>query len=79
MLPNDVKARKDDQKLNQETLDLFLTERQPTEHSKPYPDQAFKMAAIEWIITTDQVCWVVSYIQLFKSTSLLPSLATLIT
>jgi hypothetical protein len=62
MLSNDVKAHKDDQKLNQETLDLFLTEWQPTEHSKPYSNQAFKMAAIEWIIATDQVCWVVSYI-----------------
>jgi hypothetical protein len=74
MLPNDVKAHKDDKKLNQEILDPYLTEQQPTEHSKPYSDQAFKMAAIEWIITIDQVCWVLSYIQLFKSTLLLPSL-----
>jgi hypothetical protein len=54
MLPNDVKARKDNKKLNQETLDPYLTEWQPTEHSKPYSNQAFKMAAIEWIIAIDQ-------------------------
>jgi hypothetical protein len=53
MLPNDVKACKDNKKLNQETLDPYLTERQPTEHSQPYSDQAFKIAAIEWIIATD--------------------------
>jgi hypothetical protein len=47
MLPNDVKACKDDKKLNQEILDLYLTEQQPTEHSKPYSNQAFKMVAIK--------------------------------
>ena len=40
----------------QGTLDGHLRELPPTARVIPYSDKAFREAAVEWLIATDQVC-----------------------
>ena len=59
MLPQDAKRRKakaKDEAEAQATLDSHLRERPHKEHTVPYTDPVFRQAAIEWLVSTDQVC-----------------------
>lgn len=58
MLPKATKAAKE--KVKQTLLDGHLQEIPKKEWATPYSDAAFHEAAIEWLITTDQV-WVSSW------------------
>jgi hypothetical protein len=53
-----VKAQKDAKRAaeQQSTLDPHLEERPVKEHVIPYSDNLFREAAIEWLVSTDQVC-----------------------
>jgi hypothetical protein len=53
MLPKAAKAAR--QKANQTFLDGHLKEVPKSERVTPYSDAAFREAAIEWLIATDQV------------------------
>jgi hypothetical protein len=60
MLPEDTKARKADieAKLKQSQVNNHFPIAVPVprgERPKPYTDTNFEEAAIEWLITTDQV------------------------
>jgi hypothetical protein len=55
MLPGDVKARKVKAERAQQTINSHLIERKLAERVLPYSDKLFKKAAIEWLVTTDQV------------------------
>jgi hypothetical protein len=56
MMPGDVKARKAAAaKTKQTTLDPHLREIPPMERILPYTDELFTQAAIEWLVSTDQV------------------------
>ncbi|KAF9226058.1 hypothetical protein BS17DRAFT_697772, partial [Gyrodon lividus] len=57
-LPDDVKARKTAataKNMRQGTLDDHVWEIGPGEHILPYTDKLFCEAAVEWLITTNQV------------------------
>jgi hypothetical protein len=54
-LPGDVKKRKAAAELVTRTLDRDLKEKTITERVVPYSDKAFRRAAIEWLVATDQV------------------------
>ena len=58
MLPKDAEKRHKDSALanNQSRLDLHLREKQQKEAVIPYSDERFRNAAIEWLVSTDQVC-----------------------
>lgn len=58
MLPKATKAAKE--KVKQTLLNGHLQEIPKKEQATPYSDAAFHEAAIEWLITTDQV-WVSSW------------------
>ena len=53
MLPKAAKAARE--KVNQTSLDGHLKEIPKSERVTPYSDAAFREAAIEWLIATDQV------------------------
>lgn len=53
MLPGDVKARKEN--AAQQSINAHLTERKLAERVVSYTDRLFKQAAIEWLVSTDQV------------------------
>lgn len=56
MLPKDAeKRRKDIQAKNQLRLDPHLREKPQKERTIPYTDELFRDAAIEWLVSTDQV------------------------
>ena len=54
-LPGDVKKRKVAAEEVTRTLDHDLREKKLTERILPYTDKAFRQAAIEWLVATDQV------------------------
>jgi hypothetical protein len=54
-LPGDIKKRKAAVDAATRTLDRDLKERKLSECVVPYTDKAFRVAAIEWLISTDQV------------------------
>jgi hypothetical protein len=61
MLPEDTKARKADivAKLQQSQVNDHFPNAVPIpreERPKPYTDESFEEAAIQWLIKTDQVC-----------------------
>jgi hypothetical protein len=56
MLPKDAEKRRNDaasEKESQSRLDPHLREK---ERVIPYNDDMFRDAAIEWLVSTDQVC-----------------------
>jgi hypothetical protein len=56
MLPKDAeKRRKDALADNQSRLDPHLREKPQKEAIIPYSDERFRDAAIEWLVSTDQV------------------------
>ena len=65
MLPKAIAKRRSDMikksSLNQSVLDGHLRERPTTEWVMPYSDQLFREVATEWLILTDQVCWLHYY------------------
>jgi hypothetical protein len=56
MLPGDIAARKKTNEQARHTIDTHLVERKQADHVLPYTDQTFKKAAIEWLVSTNQVC-----------------------
>jgi hypothetical protein len=56
MLPGDIAAHKKANNQPQHTIDSHLVERKLADHVLPYMDQTFKKVAIEWLISTNQVC-----------------------
>ena len=60
MLPKDAKKRRKDVLANdQSRLDLHLQEKPQREVIILYSDECFRDAAIEWLVSTDQVCNIV--------------------
>jgi len=56
MLPKDSKSRRQaTMKDTQQRLDPHLEEKRPVERVIPYTDDLFRNAAIEWLVSTDQV------------------------
>jgi hypothetical protein len=55
MLLVDVKARKEKAEHAQQTINAHLTERKLAKRVVPYSDKQFKKAAIQWLVSTDQV------------------------
>ena len=56
MLPKDAeKCRKDALANDQSRLDPHLREKPQREVIIPYSDERFRDAAIEWLVSTDQV------------------------
>ena len=56
MLPRDTEARRKDKETKtrvQTSLEPHMTERETV---VKYSDNAFREAAIEWLVETDQVC-----------------------
>ncbi|KAI0245258.1 hypothetical protein BJV78DRAFT_1080729, partial [Lactifluus subvellereus] len=53
-LPGDVKKRKAAAEAATRTLDRDLKEMKTSERVIPYTDNAFREAAIEWLISSDQ-------------------------
>ena len=57
MLPKDAEScRKVADANNQPRLDPHLWEKPQKEKIIPYTDEFFRDAAIEWLVSTDQVC-----------------------
>ena len=57
MLPKDAKARKEKAKADSQTnLDPHLKEVPVKKRVVPYSDKLFRQTAIEWLVSTDQVC-----------------------
>ena len=57
MLPKDAEKRcKDVRTTNQSLLDPHLWEKPRKEKMSPYTDEVFCDAAIEWLVSTGQVC-----------------------
>jgi hypothetical protein len=61
MLPGDTKRRKAIKADTdaQQTLDPHLRELPVKERVHPYTDLVFRQAAIEWLVSTDQVCFII--------------------
>jgi hypothetical protein len=60
MLPSDVKDHKTATaitNIEQQSLNDHLREIKPTERVVPYSDKLFREAAIEWLASTNQVCF----------------------
>lgn len=56
MLPKDAEKRCQDAKAdNQSRLDSHLTEKPQKERVIPYTDEFFHEAAVEWLVSTDQL------------------------
>jgi len=63
MLPKDTKRRKLEAAASansQSRLDVHLREQKLEERIIPYSDSLFQEAAIEWLIETDQVHYLLS-------------------
>ena len=61
MLPKDSKVRREQaqvlaQMQTQMQLDPHLREKPVQEKVMPYSDKLFRKTAIEWLVSTDQVC-----------------------
>jgi hypothetical protein len=57
MLPKDAKKRRNDAAADKQSrLDPHLREKPQKERVIPYNDDLFRDAAIEWLVSTDQVC-----------------------
>jgi hypothetical protein len=56
MLAGDIAARKKQNEQAQHTINTYLMERKLTDRVLPYSDKAFMTAAIQWLVSTDQVC-----------------------
>ena len=54
-LPGDIKKHKDAAELVTRTLDRDLKEKKLGEQVVKYTDKAFRQAALEWLVATDQV------------------------
>ena len=54
-LPGDVKKRKKNAEEATRTLDRDLREKKTSERVTPYSVKAFRRAAVEWLVATDQV------------------------
>jgi hypothetical protein len=66
MLPEDTKARKADivAKLQQSQVNNHFPNVVPVprdERPKPYTDEVFEEAAIQWLVKTDQVCLLITF------------------
>ena len=57
MLKSDIQLRKKKEEDKQRTLDKDLVEQKVKERIIPYSDPRFRRIAIEWLIATDQVCF----------------------
>jgi hypothetical protein len=57
MLAGDIAARKKQNEQAQHTINTYLMERKLTDRVLPYSDKAFMTAAIQWLVSTDQVCF----------------------
>jgi hypothetical protein len=55
MLPSDVKDRKAKAMCTQQAINSHFTEHKFAECVVPYSNKLFKIAAVEWLIATDQV------------------------
>jgi hypothetical protein len=56
MLPKDAEQHhKNTHAENQQRLDPHLREKPPQEVTIPYTDELFRDAAVEWLVSTDQV------------------------
>ena len=56
MLPKDARRRRDGAVADEQTrLDSHLKEKPLKERVAPYSDKIFHSAAIEWLVSTDQV------------------------
>jgi hypothetical protein len=55
MLAGDIAARKKGNEQAQHTINTHLVERKLTDRVLPYSDKAFRTAAIQWLVSTDQV------------------------
>jgi len=53
MLPGDVKAHKEKA---EQTINAHSTKCKLAKQVIPYSDKQFKKAAIQWLVSTDQVC-----------------------
>ena len=57
MLPKDAESRCEDADANNQLhLNPHLQEKPQKEKIIPYTDELFHDAAIEWLVSTDQVC-----------------------
>src|SRR5882672_4768632 len=68
-LPGDIKKRKAAAEEVTRTLDRDLREKKLSERVVLYSDKLFRQAAIEWLVSTDQVrnsfyCHLISYLLL---------------
>jgi hypothetical protein len=71
MLPKDAKNRRQaTMKDTQQRLDPHLEEKPPRERVIPYTDDLFREAAIEWLVSNDQVSET-SIIKLYINTCLM--------
>jgi hypothetical protein len=62
MLPEDAQARRlaaVAENVKQGTLDDHVRELAPTERVVPYSDKLFREAAVEWLISTNQVFFLI--------------------
>ena len=58
MLPKDAEKRRQDAETEKQAcLNPHLTKKRPKERVIPYTDNLFCEAAIEWLVSTDQVMW----------------------
>jgi hypothetical protein len=61
MLPGDTKRRRDAKDSeSQLTLDSHLRELPVKERVTPYSDLVFRQSAIEWLVSTDQVRFILT-------------------
>jgi hypothetical protein len=57
MLPKDAEKHRNDAAADKQSrLDPHLREKPQNERVIPYDDDLFRDAAIEWLVSTDQVC-----------------------
>ena len=54
-LPGDIKKRRREAEEASQTLDRHLKEKKQPDRVVPYSDNLFRQAAIEWLVSTDQV------------------------
>ncbi|KAH7885626.1 hypothetical protein F5I97DRAFT_1810590 [Phlebopus sp. FC_14] len=76
MLSEDVKECKiasDITNVKQGSMNDHVREIVPTEHVIPYSDALFREAAVEWLITTNQVCLSLYYVLVTHRISVHPS------
>jgi hypothetical protein len=67
MLAGDIATRKKENDQAQHTIDAHLTECKLADRVLPYSDKTFKKAAIQWLVSTDQVCYLWFASQLYTN------------